>query len=288
MIELDAMQVRFGRFTAVDALSLRVPAGELFGFLGPNGAGKTTTMRVLSGALRASSGQVRVAGCELPRELDRLKPRMACVPDVDTHYEDLSGRENLQLFARLYGVDPRAVEAWLARVELSEAADLKVRSYSRGMKKKLLIARALMHGPQVIFLDEPTAHLDRQAVSRVHALLREQVAEGRTVFLSTHDMDEVEALCDRVALIAHGRLLACDTPARLIARHAQRWCEVQYEHGGRSQRLSLRMDDDAERAQLATLLRSHPHLRMHTREPSFEEVFRSLTAAATAARGAPA
>lgn len=278
MIELEDLVVRFGRHTAVDRLSLAVTAGELFGFLGPNGAGKTTSIRVLSGALRPSAGRVRVAGCSLPRELAALKPRMACVPDVDNLFEDLSGRENLALHARLHGVPPAEVGRWLDRVELGEAAEVRARHYSRGMKKKLLIARALLHAPQVLFLDEPTAHLDRHAVQLVHGLLREQAAAGRTVFLTTHDMDEVEALCGRVAVIGRGRLLACDTPARLIARHAQRWCDVQWEHEGRSERLALRMDQADERERLAGLLREHPHLRLHTHEPRFEEVFQALTA----------
>lgn len=279
MIDLQDLVVRFGGHTAVDRLSLRVDGGELFGFLGPNGAGKTTTIRVLCGALRPSAGEVRVAGCRLPGELAALKPRMACVPDVDNLFEDLSGRENLVLHARLHGVPEAEVGRWLARVELSEAADVRARHYSRGMKKKLVIARALLHGPRVLFLDEPTAHLDRHAVQRVHGLLREQAAAGCTVFLTTHDMDEVETLCSRVGVIARGRLLACDTPARLVARHARRWCDVQWEHEGRSERLALRMDEDGDRERLAALLRQHPHLRLHTREPSFEEVFQALTAA---------
>lgn len=282
MIEIRDLSIRFGPYRAVDGLDLTVAAGELFGFLGPNGAGKTTTIRALTGALSPSSGTIRVAGCDLPRQFRALKPKLGYIPDLDTHYEDLTGRENLRLYARLRGVDPDAVPAWLAKVELSEAADLRVKSYSRGMKKKLLIARELLHAPVALFLDEPTANLDRHSIGLVHGLLREQAAAGTTIFLTTHDMDEVDALCDRVALMRRGRLLALDTPARLVAAHAQRWCDLQVERDGRTERLSVRLEDADARAGAAALLREHAHVRIHTREPSFEQAFRELTREAAA------
>lgn len=277
MIVIDRLQVRFGAFTAVDGLSLRVSAGELFGFLGPNGAGKTTTIRVLNGALTPTSGSVRIGGHALPRGLARVKPLTGYVPDADNHYEDFTGRENLVLYARLYRAPMARAEEMLARLQLDEAADVKVRGYSRGMKKKLLIARELLHQPKLVFFDEPTANLDRHSVQLVRGLLRELADGGTTVFLTTHDMDEVESICDRVAIIARGRLLECDTPTAFITRHAERYCDVQYDHDGDTRRETVHLDDPAGREHLARIVREERCVRVHSREFRFEDVFKKLT-----------
>ena len=146
-IEIDNLVVRFGRFTAVNGLSLTVNEGELFGFLGPNGAGKTTTIRVLIGSQIPTSGNVRVAGFQLPTQFDSVKQQFGYVPDTENHIEEFTGRENLELFARLYDVPLSTVDDALARLELSEASDVIVSAYSKGMRRKLLIAREIMHCP---------------------------------------------------------------------------------------------------------------------------------------------
>ncbi|WP_137718204.1 ABC transporter ATP-binding protein [Methylobacillus flagellatus] len=277
MIRLDQLTIRFGQFNAVDGLSLAVEAGELFGFLGPNGAGKTTTIRALTGALKPSAGSVSINGHALPWQLDIVKPIMGYVPDTENHFDDFTGRENLQLYARLYGVDSASVEDWLARLQLSEAADLKVRNYSKGMKKKLLIARELLHSPRLVFFDEPTANLDAHSIQLVRRLLRELAASGTTVFLTTHDMDEVEQICDRVAIIAKGRLLECDTPTAFITRHAERYCDVQYDRDGKSMRETLHLDVPEDKARLSRIVTEEHCVRVHSREFRFEDVFRKLT-----------
>lgn len=277
MIEIDELAVRFGNFTAVDGLSLSVRSGELFGFLGPNGAGKTTTIRVLTGALRPHGGTVCVAGCMLPRELGKLKPLFGYVSDADNHYEDLTGRQNLALYARLYGCAPARVAQMLDTLELAEAADLKVGTYSRGMRKKLLIARELLHRPRIVFFDEPTSNLDAHSVALVRRLLRELTGQGVTVFLTTHDMEEVEQVCDRVAIIARGRLLDCDTPAAFIARHARPQVEARYDLDGRSLCELFDMDQPAARDRLAGLVRDQRDVRLRSLAFGFADVFRKLT-----------
>jgi ABC-2 type transport system ATP-binding protein len=276
-IELNGLCVRFGIFHAVDGLSLTVRQGELFGFLGPNGAGKTTTIRVLNGALRPSEGHVEILGHTLPAGMREIKPLVGYVPDSENHYEDFSGRENLRLYARLYGVPLARVDEWLERLQLTEAADLKVRTYSKGMKKKLMIARELLHAPRLVFFDEPTANLDAHSIQLVRRLLRELAASGTTVFLTTHDMEEVEQICDRVAIIARGRLLECDTPTAFITRHAERYCDVQYDAEGQTRRESLHLDEAADRERLARIIRDERCVRVHSREFRFEDVFRKLT-----------
>lgn len=277
MIAIENLSVQFGAFTAVNQLNLNVKHGELFGFLGPNGAGKTTTIRVLNGALKPTSGKVLISGFDITQHLNAIKEIVGYVPDTENHYDDLTGRENLTLYAKLYGVPLKQVDEWLARLQLSEAADVKVRGYSKGMKKKLLIARELLHKPKLVFFDEPTANLDAHSISLVRNLLREQVDGGTTVFLTTHDMDEVEQICDRVAILAKGKLLECDTPTAFITRHAERFCDVQFDRDGEMHRQTLHLDQQIDRETLSKIVLNEHCVRVHSREFRFEDVFKKLT-----------
>lgn len=277
LITLDQLTIRFGNFTAVDTLSLSVDRGELFGFLGPNGAGKTTTIRCLNGAVKATSGSLSINGFSLPEQFHHVKPTLGYVPDVDNHYLDLTARENLTLYAKLYGVKQQKVDHWLEKLQLTEAANLKVSTFSRGMKKKLLIAREFLHDPTLLFFDEPTANLDPHSIQLVRELMREQVAAGTTIFLTTHDMEEVEAICDRVAIISRGKLIECDTPTAFITRHADRHCDVQYDRDDQIHREVFDLDDPLARDQLCQRIQAERCLRLHSREFRFEDVFKKLT-----------
>ncbi|MEM1451210.1 MAG: ABC transporter ATP-binding protein [Planctomycetota bacterium] len=277
MIHIDRLSVRFGRFVAVDELSLDVEPGRIFGFLGPNGAGKTTTIRVLTGVLRHSSGTVEIVGHRIPKRLDDVKPLCGYVPDTEDHFEELSGRENLRIFAALYQLPRKRVEEALARLELSEAAGLRVGRYSKGMRKKLLIAREIMHRPRVLFCDEPTANLDAHSTGVVRRLLRELRDDGTSVFLTTHNMTEVEEICDQVAILSKGRLVDMDTPSAFIMRHAQRRVRVERDVDGAEVRQEFDMEDAASRAELAALIEGSGELRVHSQDFRFEDVFRKLT-----------
>ena len=160
MIRLSGLRVHYGSFAAVDGLDLDIRGGELFGLLGPNGAGKSTTIRVLIGQRLPTAGSVTVAGFDVVRDWARIKPQFGYVPDRENHFEEFTGRRNLEFFGQLYGVPKRRAQDVLEMVELDEAADLLVRGYSLGMRKKLLLARALLHEPPILYLDEPTANLD--------------------------------------------------------------------------------------------------------------------------------
>ncbi len=276
-ILIDELTVRYGSFTAVDKLSLSVRSGELFGFLGPNGAGKSTTIRILIGMRTPTSGRVKIAGHSLPADFAKVKPLFGYVPDTENHVEEFSGRENLTLFAKLYGVPAHAVDSALQRLELSEAADLPVRAYSKGMRKKLLIAREILHQPRILYLDEPTANLDRHSTDVVRKLLRELAASGTTIFLTTHDMEEVEQICDRVAILCRGKLVECDTPVNFMTRHAERRVLAQYQRAGEVQREELDLDDAFERDRLADIVREESCVRLHSQEFQFEDVFLKLT-----------
>jgi ABC-2 type transport system ATP-binding protein len=206
---------------AVDHVSFEVEPGEVFGFLGPNGAGKTTTIKVLTGQLRPTSGQARVMGCDVVEERSQLKPQIGVVFEYQNIYERLSARDNLLFAARLYGVDKRRVEEMLERVGLAEKARKQAKTFSNGMKQRLLIARALLHQPKVLFLDEPTRGLDPHVARDIRSFVAELAAQGVTVFLTTHYMEEADQLSDRIALIDEGKIVALDTPDELKAKQGE-------------------------------------------------------------------
>jgi len=276
-IDVERLTVRYGRVTAVDGLSLQVKRGELFGFLGPNGAGKTTTIKVLTGQLAPAGGTVRVAGLDVTTRLAELKPRFGYVPDVDNHFEEFTGEQNLSFFRRLYGIDRSRIDECLARVELLDERHVRVGNYSKGMKKKLLLARELLHDPDLLVLDEPTANLDVHSTQLVRRRLRQLAAGGKTVFMTTHNMKEVEEICDRVAILDQGRLVEVDAPAQLKTRNAERKVDVLYEEGGASRQATFDLDDERERARLAELVGRGAVVSLHSREFDFNEVFLKLT-----------
>src|SRR6185295_18423796 len=177
VIHLHDLVVRYGSFVAVDRLNLELQPGELFGLLGPNGAGKSSTLRVLIGQRRPTSGRVTIFGQDIVREWSAIKPRFGYVPDRENNFEEFSGRRNLAIFAGLYDVPERRIDECLEMVELDEAADLPVRGYSLGMRRKLLLARALLHKPRLLYLDEPTANLDIHSGKLVREILRDIVGE---------------------------------------------------------------------------------------------------------------
>jgi ABC-type multidrug transport system ATPase subunit len=276
IICLEGLSVRYGSFVAVDHLDLEVRPGELFGLLGPNGAGKSTTLRVLIGQHPPSAGRVTVAGHDVVRDWAAIKPLFGYVPDRENHFEEFSGRRNLLFFAGLYNVSERRVDECLQRVELSEAAHLPVRAYSLGMRRKLLLARALLHQPALLYLDEPTANLDLHSAALVRRILRELIAEGCSILLTTHNMEEVEAICDRVAILCRGRLVALDTPLALRRQHTQRKVEVILGDGARR---VFDLDQPVECAALAGHVAAGEVASLRTREFNFHEAFLKLTGA---------
>lgn len=273
-IRIDKLRVTYGRFHAVDELSLELKKGELFGLLGPNGAGKSTTVRVLIGQRKPDGGHVEILGHDVVRQWSQIKPLFGYVPDRDNHFDEFTGRRNLMIFADLYGVHHSRIDEVLRMVALSEAANVPVKGYSMGMKKKLLLARALLHNPPIMYLDEPTANLDIHSRSLVHQILRQKVAEGATVLMTTHDMNEVEAICDRVAIMCRGKLVALDSPLTLRSMHTERKVDVILLGG---ERLVIDLDNEGQRRQLAELIALNQTASVHTREFDFHSTFLKLT-----------
>jgi ABC-2 type transport system ATP-binding protein len=218
-IEVQNLTRDFNGLRAVDSISFEVQPGEVFGFLGPNGAGKTTTIRMLTGQLRPTAGAAWVMGCDVVTQRDALKPQIGVVFEYQNIYERLSARDNLLFAARLYGAPKARVDAVLKQVGLNERANDRIKKYSNGMKQRLLIARALLHEPKVLFLDEPTRGLDPNVAREIRAFVTDLARQGVTVFLTTHYMEEADRLSNRVAILHRGKIVALDTPARLKAAH---------------------------------------------------------------------
>lgn len=215
-IEVTELALAYGQTRAVDGVSFEVAEGEFFGILGPNGAGKTTTLEIIEGLRRPDSGTVRLLGERPWPRNPALLPRIGVQLQTSSFFERLTSREQIGTFAALYGVPASRAGEWLERVGLADKTDSRVEDLSGGQAQRLSIACALVHDPQIVFLDEPTAGLDPQARRNLWDLLEGLNDTGRTVVLTTHHMDEAEALCDRVAIMDHGRLLQLDSPRALV------------------------------------------------------------------------
>jgi ABC-2 type transport system ATP-binding protein len=219
VIAVDGLTKRFGAITAVDTISFSVLDGELFGFLGPNGAGKTTTIRMLTGLLTPDAGEISIGGVNMQKRPIAAKMQMGVIPEMSNVYTDLTAKQNVALAGRFYGMSRKAADSradrLLEQFELSERKNDKVEGFSKGMKQRVLIASALVHDPHVLFLDEPTSGLDVHSQRLIRTIIREMNHAGTTVFLTTHNIEEANALCDRVGIINRGTLAAIDTPERL-------------------------------------------------------------------------
>ncbi len=223
VIEIEGLhkeyrRVRGGRTVAVAGLDLSVPEGGVFGFLGPNGAGKTTTIRCLLGLVAASSGRLRLLGAEVPHDLASVIGRVGSIVETPTLFPRFTGRRNLEILGRIQGVGPGSVTEVLQTVGLSDRADDRVRTYSLGMKQRLGIAAALLKDPAMLILDEPANGLDPAGIVEVRELVRRLGSEGRTVFISSHILSEIQHMADRVAILARGRLVKEGPVREVLAR----------------------------------------------------------------------
>jgi ABC-2 type transport system ATP-binding protein len=258
---------------AVNGVSFSVAEGEIFGLLGHNGAGKTTTIRILTGQTRPSSGRALVAGYDTIRDREKVKPLINLVFEEQNLYGGLSGRENLMFSSRLYGAPSNRVDELLDLVRLRDAADRKVKTYSNGMKQRLLVARALINQPRVLFLDEPTRGLDPTSARDIHALVTYLSSQGTTVLLTTHYMEEADELCHRVAFLRRGKIVALDTPRELKLRQGERTAVVLLEN---RQECRIKLDDVADADRLDAWMRQGQVLSVHSEEGTLEDVFIAL------------
>jgi ABC-2 type transport system ATP-binding protein len=232
MITVANLTKKFGEVTAVEGLTFQVEDGEVFGFLGPNGAGKTTTIRMLCCLISKTSGEAKIADYQIGKAADSLQIRkmIGLVPDNVGLYEDLTAFENLDFYGKLYECpDVRRrenIERFLKMLEIWEKKDTKAGSFSKGMKQKLALARALVHEPKILFMDEPTANLDPESAKTVRDFIMEIKKQGRTIFLNTHNLDEAQKICDRIGIIKT-KLLTIGTPEQLRESLAKPKTEIR-------------------------------------------------------------
>ncbi len=278
MIEAHDLRRAFRHKEAVAGISFTARRGEIFGLLGPNGAGKTTTIRILTGQIDPSGGSAMVAGCDVVKDRARLKERIGVVFEEQNLYERLSARNNLAFSCWLYGLPESRADEVLDLVQLRDRAKDHVSTFSNGMRQRLMIARALLHRPPMLFLDEPSRGLDPISARDIRLAIKQLSEEGITILLTTHLMDEADQLCQRVAFIVNGKIVANDTPRNLKLTHGERVLTVTLtEHGqnGHSalQDMTIKLDDPADQQRLSAWMAQDRVLAIHSHEATLEEVF---------------
>ena len=276
-IQVEGARFSYGEREVLKGISFEVAPGEVLGFLGPNGAGKSTTIRMLTGQLRPSAGSVRLFGRDVGRERSEVMGRVGVSFEEKNLYPSMTGEENLRFFARLYGVPRADVRGLLAQVGLETRKRDMVAGYSKGMRQRLMIARALVHDPDVLLLDEPTDGLDPVSAQAVRDVIRARVEAGNAVLLTTHDMHEADELSNRVAFINEGEIYALDTPEKLKLAHGTRSVKVRLRDGDGVREESVELDGAASGARIADLMASGEVITIHTAEATLEEVFIKMT-----------
>jgi fluoroquinolone transport system ATP-binding protein len=266
----------------LDGLDFHIAAGEIFGFLGPSGSGKSTTQKILTGLLPGYAGAGHVFGSPPAAQGSAYYDRIGVAFEVPNLYGKLTGRENLDFFAGLHGGPTADSGVLLDRFGLSDAADRRVAAYSKGMRMRLNLCRALLHTPELLFLDEPTTGQDPQNARLIKDALREQRQAGATIFLTTHDMAVAAELCDRVAFLVDGRLTLIDTPRNLMVAWGDRIVRVGFRTDGSTAYRDFQLDGLHEDAGFLALLRERRIDTMHTLDATLEDVFLRVTGRALA------
>lgn len=273
MIQVERAVVSFGQKPALREVSFEVRTGEIFGFLGPSGAGKTTAIKLLTRQLRPQGGSVRLFGAPVETLPVAAFDQIGVLTDTSGLYERLSVEDNLNLFADLKGVPRARVREALERVGLAGEEKKPAKKLSRGMAQRVMLARAVLHKPRLLFLDEPTAALDPATSRAVQDLLLDLNHEGATIFLTTHRMEEADRLCGRVAFLNEGAIAACDSPRALKLSHAPNLLVAVGEDG---RRLTVEKSS-AGLAELSRAFEGKAISTLHSQEPGLEEVFLTLT-----------
>jgi fluoroquinolone transport system ATP-binding protein len=263
--------------TAVRQLNFHVAKGEIFGFLGPSGAGKSTTQKILNGLLRGYEGEVTVMERPLTDWGSDYYEHIGVSFELPNHYLKLTAVENLTYYSALYQAKTHPPQDLLAMVGLENDGDMPVGQFSKGMKNRLSVARALVHSPQLLFLDEPTAGLDPVNARRIKEIIRQQQAAGKTVFLTTHDMNVANELCDRVVFIVDGEIKLIDAPDRLRLQYGRPQVQVSFQQNGHVEQAMFELAGLAENGRFQKLLRDEAIQTMHTQEATLEEIFIAVT-----------
>jgi ABC-2 type transport system ATP-binding protein len=276
-IIVENLTYHYGNLVAVDHISFAVTEGEILGFLGPNGAGKTTTVKMLTGQLRPRAGNAILLGRDIVKETAAVRAQIGVCFEQTNLYEQMSALDNLLLFSALFGVSGFDGYALLKRVGLAGREKDKVSGYSKGMKQRLMVARSLVNKPRIIFMDEPTAGLDPVSSAAIDNIILAERARGATIFLTTHDMWEADKLCDRVAFMEKGHIVALDTPHNLKLRYGKRSLVAEVAVGAGLAKREIKLDTPDTARTVAELFAREKVLTLHSEEATLEDIFIQVT-----------
>lgn len=276
-IDVEGLSYSYGTVRAVDQIAFEVQPGEVLGFLGPNGAGKSTTIKLLTGQLIPQGGRAQVLGIPIERDNAEIQAQIGVCFEEKNLYLNMSALENLDFFASLFGIkNPGSLEM-LRRVGLADRAHERVQSFSKGMRQRVMISRAFINRPKVLFLDEPTTGLDPVSAAEIRKTIQQEAERGAAVLLTTHDMHEADELSDKVAFINEGRIVALDTPENLKLRFGKRSVRITLRDGDGVRNETLPLDGDGFSARIAELSASPDLMTIHTEEATLEAIFIELT-----------
>ena len=276
VIQIKDVCKSFDQRQVLNNISFSVEEGEIFGLLGPSGAGKTTLIKMLIGLLPATSGNIAILGKELDKKIDESFPSFGMVLDNDGLYDRLNCYDNLELYARIYSISNRkkVINDLLEKVGLIESSKKSVSNLSKGMRQRLSFARAILHSPKIVFLDEPTSGLDPATTLQIHSMMKTLKESGTTIFLTTHNMNEAQKMCDHLALLNEGNIVEEGTPEDICLHHRKK-CEVNIEMTNGEKYM---VDSHDLLTVLQTVLDTNNKIRsIHSNEPNLEEVFIELT-----------
>lgn len=276
VIQIKDVCKAFDQLQVLNNISLSVEEGEIFGLLRPSGAGKTTLIKMLIGLLSATSGNIAILGKELDKKIDESFPSFGMVLDNDGLYDRLNCYDNLELYARIYSISNRkkVINDLLEKVGLIESSKKSVSNLSKGMRQRLSFARAILHSPKIVFLDEPTSGLDPATTLQIHSMMKTLKESGTTIFLTTHNMNEAQKMCDHLALLNEGNIVEEGTPEDICLLHRKK-CEVNIEMTNGEKYM---VDSHDLLTVLQTVLDTNNKIRsIHSNEPNLEEVFIELT-----------
>ena len=272
-VDVAGIGFSYGDLRAVDDVSFSIAAGEILGFLGPNGAGKSTTIKMVTGQLTPESGTIEILGMDMPAQREDIQERLGVCFEEKNLYLSMTGRENLVFFAKLFGLSDFQPEPMLDQVGLSARIDDRVSEYSKGMRQRLMMARALVNTPDVLLLDEPTDGLDPVSAIAIRDLIRREADRGAAVLLTTHDMHEADELSDRVAFINQGSILTIDTPDNLKLEHGQRSVRVRRRQGSGTEEQVIALDGAGAADEIRDAVSAEGLMTIHTEEATLEDIF---------------
>lgn len=277
MIEVRDVVKKFGVVEAVRGINFSVKSGEVFGFLGPNGAGKTTTIKMMIGLLKPTTGQIHIDGIDVVNHAKKIHQRIGVVFDAPNFYERLNVEENLYFYGGLHNIQKERVDELIERLQIDGQRKTQFKKLSKGQRQRVTIIRAILHRPQILFLDEPTTGLDPTSSEIIRDEIKLLNDQGTTIVLTTHYMEEADQLCDKLAFISQGQIVEVGEPHQLKLEYGQRKLEISFLAETGTKKTELSLDDPATPERVAQILANEQVLTVHSREATLAQVFIHLT-----------